>query len=352
MLTTILFFRGIAFAALFLMLLSVFRVDRSKSKNAFILLCIGLMAYVVEPILESVPLLQIPVIVMAITVPLVFWWFCLQLFQDNNHLAGTNQILVQIIVASYLVFSYSHFALDLANPDVGYPTLFYVSYSLRIGFIAAAIYVVFSHWKIDLIAERRSFRGLLVGLSGLYILGVLLVELGLATMAAPIWLESVHAVGLAATFLVLASWLLISEPSALFPNENSQPDRKADSSPSNLSYQELKWMERLNSLLEEQKIYRENGLSIGSLAARLDAPEHRLRRLINTQLGYRNFNDFLNHYRLKDAAAILQDPTQSALPILTVALECGFSSINPFNRAFKSQLKCTPSEFRAKSLNR
>jgi len=34
------------------------------------------------------------------------------------------------------------------------------------------------------------------------------------------------------------------------------------------------------------------------------------------------------------------------VPILTIALDAGFQSIGPFNRAFKAHTGMTPSEFR------
>ena len=68
-----------------------------------------------------------------------------------------------------------------------------------------------------------------------------------------------------------------------------------------------------------------------------------LRTLINQELGYRNFNDFLHHYRLQEASARL---VGEDLPILTIALECGYGSIGPFNRAFKQRMGMTPSEYR------
>ena len=75
-------------------------------------------------------------------------------------------------------------------------------------------------------------------------------------------------------------------------------------------------------------------------------PEYRLRRLINQALGYRNFNSFLNHYRIEEVKAALADPAQAAVPILTMALDAGFSSLGPFNRAFKAETGLTPSEYR------
>ncbi len=72
--------------------------------------------------------------------------------------------------------------------------------------------------------------------------------------------------------------------------------------------------------------------------------EAALRDLINQELGYRNFNDFLHHHRLQEAAARL---ATEDLPILSIALECGYGSIGPFNRAFRQRFGMTPTEYRA-----
>ena len=81
-------------------------------------------------------------------------------------------------------------------------------------------------------------------------------------------------------------------------------------------------------------------------------PEHRLRRLINQALGHRNFSAFLNGYRLDDARARLADPAQAEVAVLTIAMDAGFQSIGPFNRAFKAATGRTPSEFRRQALAR
>ena len=82
----------------------------------------------------------------------------------------------------------------------------------------------------------------------------------------------------------------------------------------------------------------------------LGHPEHRVRRLINGRLGYRNFTAFLNSYRIPEAQAILADPEQVRLPILTIALDLGYGSLGPFNRAFKAASGLTPTEFRQQAL--
>jgi len=106
----------------------------------------------------------------------------------------------------------------------------------------------------------------------------------------------------------------------------------------------------LERLMTVERLYRQEGLTIGKLAQRQGLPEYRLRRLINQGLGYRNFAAFLNGYRLADARAALADPAQASVPILTIALDAGYSSLGPFNRSFKAEIGLTPSDFRRRAL--
>ena len=110
-------------------------------------------------------------------------------------------------------------------------------------------------------------------------------------------------------------------------------------------------LEALRKLIDHGKVYREQDLSIASLSQKLDIPEHRLRRLINRQLGHRNFSAFVNGYRLAEAETALSDPAQAEVPVLTIALDAGFGSIGPFNRAFKAHTGLTPTEYRRARLD-
>ena len=60
---------------------------------------------------------------------------------------------------------------------------------------------------------------------------------------------------------------------------------------------------------------------------------------------------FVNGYRLAEAEAVLGDPAQAGVPILTIALDAGFGSIGPFNRAFKAHTGLTPTEYRRARLD-
>jgi AraC-like DNA-binding protein len=107
-----------------------------------------------------------------------------------------------------------------------------------------------------------------------------------------------------------------------------------------------KLIDALNRLMAQDRAYRDERMTIGTLALRLGVPEYRLRRLINQRLGYRNFNAFLNDHRIQDVRAALADPTQAEVPVITIAMDAGFQSLGPFNRAFKAITGVTPSEYR------
>lgn len=100
----------------------------------------------------------------------------------------------------------------------------------------------------------------------------------------------------------------------------------------------------------EEGAWREEGLTVATLAAKVGVPEHQLRALINGHLGCRNFSAFLNSYRLEEAKRILADPSEARRQVFQVALDVGFGSIAPFNRAFKEATGQTPTEFRKAAL--
>lgn len=54
----------------------------------------------------------------------------------------------------------------------------------------------------------------------------------------------------------------------------------------------------------------------------------------------------VNDFRIDDAGRVLADPAQERLPILNLALDLGFGSPGPFNRAFRAKTGQTPTEHR------
>lgn len=109
-------------------------------------------------------------------------------------------------------------------------------------------------------------------------------------------------------------------------------------------------LDALFKQITQHKIYHQHGLTLAKLATHMTLPERTLRALINKELGYNNFSDFLASHRIEEAKQRLASSNDANTPVLTIALEVGFSSISPFNAAFKSRVGVTPTQYRKASL--
>ncbi len=105
--------------------------------------------------------------------------------------------------------------------------------------------------------------------------------------------------------------------------------------------------ERIVQLIHGEGAFAEPDLKVADLARRVGAAEYKVTQCITGPLGFRNFNHMANHFRLAEAKRRLADPRFDHLPVLTIALDCGFGSIGPFNRAFKENTGTTPTQYRA-----
>jgi AraC-like DNA-binding protein len=215
----------------------------------------------------------------------------------------------------------------------------------------------------DLVEGRRRLRVLFILLFGLNIVVTFVIEAGLDLLgfgvdSHPATLKSINAGIQPIIFFGLGLALLGASRNgpllAIAPLPRTRP-LAVNTQPSGLppsDDQETEAVAALRNLMERQRAYREEGLTVATLAAKLATPEYRLRRLINQRLGHRNFNEFLNGYRLAEVTQALADPAQADVPILTIALDAGFGSLSPFNRAFKAHAGQTPTEFRRDRLGR
>jgi len=104
---------------------------------------------------------------------------------------------------------------------------------------------------------------------------------------------------------------------------------------------------RVRQLLEDRSYVLQADLKLANLAKDLREADYKVTNCITGILGYRNFNHMINVYRVEAAKSALRDPKKNDQSILMIALDCGFSSIGPFNRAFKQETQQTPSAYRA-----
>lgn len=103
------------------------------------------------------------------------------------------------------------------------------------------------------------------------------------------------------------------------------------------------YKQRLVTAMERDKPYLDGELRLGQLAEDLAIPTHHLSQVINVAFAV-SFFDFINHYRINHAKALLRQGEASG-NILDIALQSGFNSKASFNRVFKREAGVTPSEF-------
>ncbi|MBA4048764.1 MAG: hypothetical protein C0476_09515 [Sphingomonas sp.] len=191
----------------------------------------------------------------------------------------------------------------------------------------------------DLIEKRRRLRVGFVIVVGLGAVMVLVVEMIFGFRHRDVLATLPQTIVIFMSVMGAGTALLQSDPDLLF-----DPAKPAPPAPT-LTPSEQVLKAKLDAAMAGG-IHRETGLTIGLLASRLVVPEHRLRALINQRMGHRNFAAFLNLHRIADARVMLADPTLVDLPILTIAMDLGYGSVAPFNRAFRDTLGQTPSDYR------
>lgn len=103
---------------------------------------------------------------------------------------------------------------------------------------------------------------------------------------------------------------------------------------------------KLMKAITEDKIYRELAITRDAVATRLKISEQLLSRVINQRF-QKNFNEFLNYYRVEEAKQKLT--FEKELPITNIAFDVGFNSIASFNRVFKDMTGQSPTEYRETS---
>jgi len=296
----------------------------------------------------------------CIATPAVIWILAQSLFRENFRPGPAHWLLVGIYTAVTFAADWGRFRLGILGevPRIAEGFLF-GGRGTALLFVFAAGYAAIAHWRVDLVESRRRARGVFIA-----IIVMVFATLGVSDFlfgpagASPTWLVPGHLALIAIAFTLLLSvarggmdeLFVASQPPA--PMGLSIVDSRITSdtakrTPGDRSRAMTAALAaRVTEAMSAKRLWEREGLGIAQLAAELRTQEYLLRRAINQYLGYRNFNDFLHDYRLREAARRLQSASDRALPVLTIALDCGYASIGPFNRAFKARFGVTPTQYR------
>jgi len=211
-------------------------------------------------------------------------------------------------------------------------------------FVGAALYWTVANWAADLLEARRRARVIITIIIGFNIVGSSLLLRVLVSQNSIANYET-HLALLAANLAVTLVMLICFTDEDLTAPLEAAKTRRIVIPPATVEASDA--LARLRDLLDDEHVYRRPSLTLKDLADLVGLPEYRMRKLINEQLGYQNFNAFLHDYRIREACRQLRDPRMRRIPILTIALSTGYQSINTFNRGFREIMGMTPSAYRA-----
>ena len=123
------------------------------------------------------------------------------------------------------------------------------------------------------------------------------------------------------------------------PNPESIPQQK-----NNISEFSEEDLEKVSNYMKAEKPYLNPDLNLSDLSTSLNFTRAELSKIINTGFS-KNFNDFINEYRVTTFKEKLESGEHKDFSLLGIAYDCGFNSKATFNRVFKKVTQTSPTEF-------
>lgn len=330
--------RGFALGALAAIAAGLWRSGIPAIRIAGALLTASAAAYVLNSsglTRDALGIASIPVHLLALGGAGWFWLFIVTLFEDRP-ISPTTMVAGGILTAVGLIGW-------LGRQEMSSPI--WIGHNLiEAGFAIHGLFVIANSWRGDLVEARRRLRGPILGVVTIYVIALSGFEIGEGLGFAQSWFPIAGALALAFMCGLGAVAFLRAQPE-LFGGARTAPAPN-----DGLDAGDRLILTTLEGLMAEGEAWKREGLTIGALADEVGAPEHKLRRLINDHLGFRNFAAFVNARRIDAAKARLADPARARESVSTIAFDLGFGSLGPFNRAFKEVTGQTPTEWRRQSL--
>ena len=103
--------------------------------------------------------------------------------------------------------------------------------------------------------------------------------------------------------------------------------------------------ENIIHILEQEKLFLNNGLSAKDFCERLQINSQYLSKIINSEFNC-NLSYLVNSYRIDHAKNLIASGDYDHLNFLGIAQMSGFNSANAFTRVFKQHVGQTPSQFK------
>lgn len=137
----------------------------------------------------------------------------------------------------------------------------------------------------------------------------------------------------------------VSYESADVLEEDDKSEEKAieDEQP---TQEDVALMKEVHELVSKEKIFKNADLTLDLMAKQMSINRNYLSKAINQTTG-KNFNTYINEYRVKEAIKILSNEKSDVISIDAIAFDVGFNNRTSFYQSFKKITGLSPSDFRS-----
>ena len=308
------------------------------------LFCVCLTAYLlsISSVVEPDTLPNYVLARLATLAPILLWLIAEHLFVDARRIPVLAWTAIGYYISARLIGT----GLNIIDPQLTtdgplFLVLVLIPQLVLLVFPVHAFYLAYRSYSADLLEQRRRLRVAFVAFMGAIIaviVGMSIVNYFAGREVFPSYLYSLSLFLVTLVFNVLAFRLSDNAESIVSGHQEATSSQEPET-----DSLEPETVQAIRRLMEEEQLYTQPGLTIAELAEALSVQEYRLRRIINRTMQHKNFNQFLNTYRIEDASQRL---LESKLPVSRIALDVGYSSLSVFNKAFKERFGVTPTEYR------
>ncbi|WEX91346.1 AraC family transcriptional regulator [Sinorhizobium garamanticum] len=114
---------------------------------------------------------------------------------------------------------------------------------------------------------------------------------------------------------------------------------------SSLAAKDREVLDRIDHLLAEQRLSRDENLTLSRLARRAGVPARQISGAVN-RLARKNVSQYINDFRIAEACRLLRE---TDLSVTAAMLESGFQTKSNFNREFRRVTSLSPASWRERN---
>ncbi len=327
-------FRALALSQVLMLVVYLLLFERHRLGLVMALAAFSFCCYLAMPMLYQAGIPTALPDLFASSIPAIVWILARVFFEDDR----TIPVPFWLLWLGYMLLWMPDFRATHDLGMLGDALFLYLPQFIKLGMVLHVIVMAIRGRETDLVNQRLKLRVPVALGAGSLSAVVIAIEI-LSRDTVPLAIDAFGAIAFFVICLITNLYLFTLRNQLSFAMEPVTAEAIPDA--------QATLAQEIRQRVADERLYAEHGTTIGDLADKMGLPAYKVRAAINQGLGHRNFNQFLNSYRIEEASRRLKE--EASLPVLTIALDVGFKSLSSFNKSFRDVHSCTPTEFRQKT---